>query len=197
MNWPLFASIFSLIFIAELPDKTAFATLLMASKGKPFPIFVGVALAFLVQSIVAVAFGSVIGLFPVRWVHLVAGLLFIGFALYSWFEKEEAEEEENTESLAGKNRFLPVAWKAFVVIFIAEWGDLTQLATASLSARYHDSLLTVFLAATLSLWSVTALAVIAGNKLGKFMHAQLLKKIGAVLFAAVGCYFIFTWFQGN
>ncbi len=81
MNWDLFRSVFFLIFIAELPGKTAFATLLLASRSRPTPVFIGVALAFTVQTIVAVLFGSLIALLPPNWVHLAAGLMFFWFAL--------------------------------------------------------------------------------------------------------------------
>jgi Ca2+/H+ antiporter, TMEM165/GDT1 family len=196
LNWPLFVSIFSLIFIAELPDKTAFATLILASKGKPLPVFVGVALAFLVQSMVAVAFGRVVSLLPVSFVHLVAGILFLAFAVYSWLDNSE-ENSEDSGPLADKAKFFQMAWKAFVIIFIAEWGDLTQLATASFAARYRESLWTVFLSATLALWVVTALAVFLGSRLGKLINVSLLRKVGSIIFAVVGIYFVITWYQGR
>jgi len=195
MNWPLFLSTFSLIFIAELPDKTIFATLLMATRGRPLAVFFGVALAFLVQTIIAVSFGSLIGLLPERWVHLGAGIMFIGFAAHSWFQGEEEEKTEggNTGVVSKRTQFLKTAWKAFVVIFIAEWGDLTQLATASVSAHFHDSLLTVFLAATLALWSATALAIFVGHRVKHVIQPAFLKKMSVVTFVLVGVYFIWTW----
>jgi putative Ca2+/H+ antiporter (TMEM165/GDT1 family) len=197
MNWPLFFSTFSLIFIAELPDKTAFATLLMATRGRPLAIFLGVASAFVIQSIVAVSFGSLIGMLPERWVHLGAGLMFIGFAYHTWFhhDEEEAKTEEETPTISGRTKFFKSAWKAFLVIFIAEWGDLTQLATASIAAHYHEALLTILLAATLALWSVTAIAIFVGHKVKHVIHATVLKKISTVVFVLVGFYFIWTWFK--
>jgi len=194
MDWPLFLSTFSLIFIAELPDKTAFATLLMATRGRPIAVFSGVAGAFLIQSLIAVSFGKVIGLLPERWVHLSAGLLFLVFAAHTWFfhEDEEADAEKNTPSIPESMKFSKTAWKAFLVIFIAEWGDLTQLATASLTARYPKSLITIFLAATLALWSVTGIAVLLGRKVKHVIHADHLKKVSTVVFIIVGMYFIFS-----
>ncbi len=199
MDWPLFVSTFSLIFIAELPDKTAFATMLMATKGKPMAIFFGVAAAFVIQSFVAVCFGSVIGLLPERWVHLAAGILFLGFALHTWFhhDEEEAKAEEETPQIPGRVKFFKAAWKAFVVIFIAEWGDLTQLATASVSARFHESPFTIFFGATLALWSVTAIAVFLGHKVKHVIHAHFLKNASTLVFSVVGIYFIFTWFKAS
>jgi putative Ca2+/H+ antiporter (TMEM165/GDT1 family) len=190
MDWPIFISTFSLIFLAELPDKTALATLMMATRGKPVPIFIGVGCAFAVQSLVGVAFGGLIGQFPERWVHLAAGILFIGFGLYSYFD---GHEEEAASAAPTPKSFLGAAWKAFLVIFIAEWGDLTQLATASLAARYHHSLATIFVSATLALWLVTAIAITIGHKMRHAVSPVFLKKICTLVFLAVGAYFLGTW----
>lgn len=194
MDINLFAAVFTLIFIAELPDKTAFATFLMATRGRALAIFTGVAFAFVVQSLIAVAGGSLIGLLPEKWVHAGAGLLFIGFAAHTWFfhDKEEEEAEEHTPQISARVKFWSAAWKSFVVIFIAEWGDMTQLATASLAARYHEHPYTVFFSATLALWAVTAIAVFAGKKAGHAIHINVLKNASAVLFACVGIYFVLS-----
>jgi putative Ca2+/H+ antiporter (TMEM165/GDT1 family) len=192
MDVNIFATVFALIFAAELPDKTAFATFLMATRGKPLAIFTGVAAAFVVQSLIAVIGGSLIGLLPEKWVHMGAGLLFIGFAAHTWFfhDKEEKEAEEETPKISSRVKFWSAAWKSFVVIFIAEWGDMTQLATASLAARYHEHPYTVFFSATLALWAVTAIAVFAGKKARHVIHINMLKNISTVLFTVVGVYFV-------
>lgn len=192
MDWPLFLSTFSLIFIAELPDKTALATLFIAARGRPLPIFSGVALAFTIQSVVAVLFGSLIGLLPVRWVHIGAGLLFLGFAVHTlFFHADEGEARAgSTAATSGGLSFLKEAWGAFAVIFIAEWGDLTQLATASLAAHYRESLLTIFGASVCALWSVSALAILAGNRMATMVEGKWLKYLGSLVFAGVGSYFL-------
>src|SRR5579885_1881983 len=166
MNWRLFFSSFSLIFLAELPDKTAFATLLMATRGSPLALFTGVALAFVVQTIIAVSFGSVLGALAGRWVHLGAGLLFLAFAVLALLRKVEAELETG---ISARQSFGKVAWRSFLVIFVAEWGDLTQLASASLAARF-GSPLTIFCASTLALWSVTAIAIGVGHNLRRALQ---------------------------
>jgi putative Ca2+/H+ antiporter (TMEM165/GDT1 family) len=192
MNLEVFLTVFSLIFVAELPDKTAFATFLMATRGRALPIFIGVAAAFLVQCLIAVAGGSLIGLLPEKWVHVGAGIVFIAFAAHTWFfhDKEEKEAEHDAPALSARVKFRSAAWKAFMVVFIAEWGDMTQLATASFAARFHEHPFTVFLAATLALWSVTVIAVTAGKKAGHAIHTDVLKKVGTAAFAAVGLYFL-------
>jgi Ca2+/H+ antiporter, TMEM165/GDT1 family len=192
MEAGVFSTVFALIFMAELPDKTAFATFLMATRGRPQAIFIGVAAAFLAQSVIAVGCGSLIGLLPARAVHAGAGLLFLGFAAHTWLfhDREEKAAEGEISAAPVPMKFGAAVWRSFLVIFIAEWGDITQLATASLAARYHDSLVAVFLAATLALWCVTGVAVAAGKKVGHVVHVTVMKKASTALFAAVGLYFI-------
>lgn len=183
----LFASTFALIFLAELPDKTAFATILLAVRRRPLPVFVGAAAAFAVQSFVAVAFGGVFSLLPARAVHIGAGLLFLGFAWAMWNREEEDLPEVGKTDV--ETSFLRSAAAAFGVIFIAEWGDLTQLATATLAAR-HGRPLTVFLASTAALWCVAALAVAVGRRLQASFDPRPLERFAAVLFALVGLFFL-------
>ena len=182
-DWKLFLSTFVLIFVAELPDKTAFATLLLATRKHPLAVFIGVATAFVIQSVVAVSFGSALGLLPKQWVSVGAAVLFMLFALLMWRRKDH--EEENLHLELQRSNFLRTIWSSFVVIFIAEWGDLTQLASATVAAE-HKKPVTVFLAATLALWAVTALAILVGNRAKKIIHAVLLQKIAAGAFALVG-----------
>jgi Ca2+/H+ antiporter, TMEM165/GDT1 family len=198
----LFLSTFVLIFIAELPDKTAFATLILATRGNPRAIFLGVCGAFLVQCAVAVLFGTFLGSLAStwmsdgikKWTHVGAGLLFLVFAILAWIRRDEAgempSEAQDAEETA---RFSATFWKtvthSFVVIFIAEWGDLTQLATASLAARYHEPW-TIFSASVLALWSVTAIAVVVGRKLSHIVKPATLNRIAAAAFAIVGVYLI-------
>ena len=190
MDWKLFLSTFALIFVAELPDKTAIATLLMATRHNPWGVFTGAAGAFVVQSLIAVAFGSVISLLPAKVVHAVAGLLFLVFAVLMWREKEEEEAEA---AVQGEGRPMTSVWKvagsSFIVIFLAEWGDLTQLATATLAAQYRAPA-TIFVSATLALWSVTALSALVGHGAKKLINPVLIQKIGAVIFALVGIFLL-------
>jgi putative Ca2+/H+ antiporter (TMEM165/GDT1 family) len=87
IDWKLFLSTLALIFVAELPDKTAFATLLLATRKHPLPIFIGVAMAFVIQSVVAVSFGSALGLLPRQWVSIGAAFLFISIRASDVAEK--------------------------------------------------------------------------------------------------------------
>ncbi len=192
MNWQLFFSVYILIFLAELPDKTAFATLLLATRNRALAVFTGVAVAFLVQTAVAVVFGSLLSLLPAKWVQLGAGILFLGFALQMWLQRNEKENGPATDGSC-EIGFWRSAWKAFLIIFIAEWGDLTQIATASLIAKYSHSKFTVFSAALLALWSVTLVAVFLGHRTKNLIKPALLKRICTFLFLGIGIYFIVTF----
>src|SRR5256885_1002062 len=94
MNLHLVASVFAIIFVAELPDKTALASLVLATRHKPLPVFVGAALALTVQSVVAVAAGHLLGLLPPRTVHIASGVLFLASAIVMWMRKSEVGGRE-------------------------------------------------------------------------------------------------------
>jgi Ca2+/H+ antiporter, TMEM165/GDT1 family len=182
-GWPLFFSVFGIVFVAELPDKTALAALVLATRHRPFPVLLGAATALTIQSVVAVTAGQLVSLLPRRPVHVLAGGLFVVSAVLMWRRREDSEE--GVKDRGGQAGFWRSAWLVFVVVFIAEWGDLTQLATAALAARYQAPYV-VFGGSTLALWSVATLAVFVGHRAGKLLDAQLTKRIAAVLFAVVG-----------
>jgi len=180
----LFLSTFGLIFVAELPDKPAFATLLLATRKHPLAVFLGVAGAFVVQSLVAVTFGSVLGFLPEVAVKIGAAGLFFVFAISMWL-RQDLEKQAAHMAHETRAAFWKTVTSAFVVIFLAEWGDLTQLATAALEAQYRRPL-TILLAAILALWCVTAMAIVIGHRLKQLMRPALLQKIAAIAFAIVG-----------
>ena len=184
-EWGLFASVFAITFVAELPDKTAFAALILATKGNPWAIFTGSAAAFLCQSVIAVSCGGLVGLLPASVVQIGSGIVFIVLAVFMWFRKDPGEEELDLKNARGK--FARTIWVSFVVIFVAEWGDLTQFSTAILAAKHgREKMITVFIGATLALWAVTAMAILIGNRAKKAIHPKILQKIAAVAFAGVG-----------
>ncbi|HEY4105024.1 MAG TPA: TMEM165/GDT1 family protein [Polyangiaceae bacterium] len=179
----IFATVFGTIFLAELPDKTAVAALVLATRHRAMPVFLGTALALVVQSVVAVAAGGLISLLPARPVHIGAGILFLVSAFFMWRREEEKEAATNGETRA--EGFRAVFSKSFLVVFIAEWGDLTQLGTAALAANYRAPV-TVFLAATTALCSVAALAVFVGNRLSALIHPRHTQRFAAVVFVLLG-----------
>ncbi len=191
LDWSLFASVFGVIALAELPDKTIFATLVLASQGRPLATFVGVAAAFFIQSLIAICFGQVLGFLPPQLVQGLAALLFFVFSYFMWTGEADAADHEKLKANSGY--FFQSFWNSFLVIFVAEWGDLTQLATAAFQARYHQAL-TIFLAATSALWAVTAVGVLLGSQLGKWVDPVKFRKLAAVLFALMGLVFLIKIF---
>jgi Ca2+/H+ antiporter, TMEM165/GDT1 family len=156
-------AVFPVIFLGELPDKTMFASLVLASRGHPAAVWVGAAGAFLLHVVIATAVG--VGLFhllPHRAVEGFVTFLFAAGAVMAFLEAGHEDEEALVEREARTHR--RVAGTAFAVIFIAEWGDLTQILTANLAARYHAPW-SVGVGATLALWAVAGLAVVSGQTL--------------------------------
>jgi putative Ca2+/H+ antiporter (TMEM165/GDT1 family) len=173
-------TVFVVIFLIELPDKTALAALLLATRHRPIPVFVGAAAAFLVQSLVAVIAGSIFALLPREPVRIGAGILFLVMAaLLIRQNLKKAEAHEAVEVEREERRYRRPFLTAFMVVFVAEWGDLSQLATAAFQARYREPLI-VFTAATFALWAVSAIAVVLGNRLGAWIPERPLQ------FAAAG-----------
>jgi putative Ca2+/H+ antiporter (TMEM165/GDT1 family) len=179
----LLVTVYGVVFIAELPDKTALAALVLATRHKAMPVFLGSAAALTVQTLVAVAAGQLLTLLPARPVHVVAGVVFLISAIVMWIRHEDADMVRPDDSkMTG---FWGSTWTVFGIVFIAEWGDLTQLATGALAARYAAPV-AVFLGATAALWTVAALATFVGSRVGKLLSGSLVQRIAATLFALVG-----------
>jgi putative Ca2+/H+ antiporter (TMEM165/GDT1 family) len=180
LNLVVVAAVFPIIFIGELPDKTMFASLVLSTRGKPFSVWLGAAGAFTVHVVIATTIGvALFHLIPHRILDGVVAVMFLAGAALALREatKEEQEEEELVarESVSGRR----VLTTSFIVIFLAEWGDLTQILTANLAAHYHSPL-SVGVGAALALWAVAGLAVIGGQSLLKFINIRTLRIITAV-----------------
>jgi putative Ca2+/H+ antiporter (TMEM165/GDT1 family) len=179
---------FVLILPVELPDKTLFATLVLATRFPPLPVFVGVGLAFGVQTAIAVTAGSLLSLLPEALVTGVVAVLFLVGAVLLWREAKSGEDDEAAaDQTRERTSFLRAAAICFGVLFAAEWGDLSQLATAGLAARYAEPL-SVFVGSWAALLVISGLAAFLGRKLADRLPLALLHRIAAglfVVFAAV------------
>ena len=184
MSLAALATVFGLIFIGELPDKTMFASLLLAARGRSGLVWLGAALAFLAHVAIAVTIGGVVlTLLPHRLVLVIVALLFGVGAVMSF--RADDGDADGMDAAHYRPRGARTVGTAFAVIFIAEWGDLTQILTANLAARYNDAI-GVGIAATLALWAVAAVAMAAG-KLIRRLPAKLLRTVtGWVLLALAG-----------
>jgi putative Ca2+/H+ antiporter (TMEM165/GDT1 family) len=171
------------IFIGELPDKTMFASLVLASRGKPAAVWLGAAGAFLVHVVIAVTIGaSLFALLPHRAVEAVVALMFAaGAALAFWEARGHEDEEALVAREAASHR--RVVTTAFTVIFVAEWGDLTQILTANLAAHYHSAV-SVAVGAVLALWAVAGIAVVAGTGVMRRVPVRTVRIVTGVVLAA-------------
>jgi Ca2+/H+ antiporter, TMEM165/GDT1 family len=191
---------FGAIFVVELPDKTFVAALVLATRYRPWAVWVGVGLAFLVQTLIACTVGQVVTYLPHRVVEVVAGLIFLvgGVILLREAPKADAGEAQTEEEYAAKatspKTGLAAVGASFLVLFAAEWGDLSQLLTISLVGRYHDAV-SVFIGAWSALLVVSGLAVVAGRFLLRHMRLSTIHYIGAAvcfLLAGITAYQIVT-----
>ena len=166
------------IFLVELPDKTFLATLVLATRYRPILVWIGVGAAFAVQTAVAVVLGQAVSFLPDLVVQVAAAVLFLIGAVLLFREArshqlahQKGEEDDAGEEYAAKaapaQGFRAVV-ASFLVLFAAEWGDLSQLLTISLVARY-DAPLEVFIGALAALLTVSGLAVVAGRTLMRFV----------------------------
>ena len=178
MDLAIVAAVFPIIFIGELPDKSMFASLVMAARGRPFAVWLGAASAFLIHVAIAVTIGvAVFNVLPRRVLDLVVAVMF-GVSAYLAFEAARPTPRVEPVERPDTGRVIATA---FGVIFLAEWGDLTQVLTANLSARYHAPV-SVAVGATLALWAVTGLAVIGGHGLLSRLPTRPLRLVtGSVL----------------
>jgi putative Ca2+/H+ antiporter (TMEM165/GDT1 family) len=175
-------AVFPIIFFGELPDKTMFASLVLSSRGKPLAVWLGAAVAFFVHVIIAVTIGvAIFRLLPSRAVDVIVAALFALGAYLAFNATEEGEEAQAEEMVDEQGmRFHRVVITAFVVIFLAEWGDLTQVLTANLAAHYQDGL-SVAVGSIAALWTVSAIAVVSGQGLVRVMPGTLLRRITGVV----------------
>jgi putative Ca2+/H+ antiporter (TMEM165/GDT1 family) len=179
--------VFPIIFLGELPDKTMFASLVMSTRGRPGIVWLGAAAAFAVHVVIATTIGvALFHLLPHRALEALVAVMFLAGAVLALREAvKERDEEELVEREVASHRRIAVT--AFVVIFIAEWGDLTQILTANLAAHYHDAL-SVGVGALLALWTVAALAVVSGQSLLRVINVATLRIVTAVVLTGLAAW---------
>jgi putative Ca2+/H+ antiporter (TMEM165/GDT1 family) len=184
MDLAAIAITFGAIFLVELPDKTFIATLVLSTRYRPLAVWIGVGLAFAVQTLLAVLAGTVATLLPELLIQSIAIAIFLlgAVILFRTAPNADAEEKEQEEEYAAKatepRTFFKALLASFVVLFTAEWGDLSQLLTINMVARFDDPV-SVFLGSWGALLTVSGLAVLAGRVLLRHMRLSLLHYIGA------------------
>jgi putative Ca2+/H+ antiporter (TMEM165/GDT1 family) len=224
VNLSLLAAVFGITFVAELPDKTALASLVLGTRYRPGAVFAGVAAAFALHVIIAVAAGSALSLAPARIVEAVVAVLFLagavlmlrrgqrghrddqkdqerpasspaspaqeadpGFAGHESGQPAATAVLTRTRSQRGvqRDRLWKVAATSFGVLFVAEFGDLTQIAIANLAARFHDPL-AVGVGGVLGLWVVGGLPILGGRQLLRWIDLIWIARTAALIMAGLG-----------
>jgi putative Ca2+/H+ antiporter (TMEM165/GDT1 family) len=192
ISFSVTALVFGVVFLAELPDKTALAGLVLGTRYRASYVFAGVAAAFALHVALAVAAGSVLTLLPQQIVHALTGVLFLGGAAMLLMKKDEDEDEVRRPE---NQSFFKVAGAGFMLILVAEFGDLTQIMTANLAARYDDPL-SVGLGAVLALWAVAGLGIVGGKALMKRVPLRLITKVAALLMLGLGLWSLWEAIAG-
>lgn len=187
------ATAFATVFVAELPDKTMMATIVLSARfRRPWPVWIGAAGALTLQMVIAAAAGGLLDLLPDRPVRAGVAVLFAVGAVLLWRSAGEADDEADevvrdadaaARTPVARLSAGRVAATTFGVVFLAEWGDLTQLATASLAADGRP--VAVFLGAAAAMVSVAAIGVVAGRALLRAVPEHLLRRIAAGIFAVL------------
>jgi putative Ca2+/H+ antiporter (TMEM165/GDT1 family) len=191
VNVAVVVGVFAITFLAELPDKSLFASMVLGTRYRPFHVWVGAAAAFAVHMAIAVAAGQVlVTLMPHRLMEAIVAALFAAGAVYLLITSLRPDHGEGVDAARQGNRppsFPRVAGTGFAVVFLAEWGDITQITAANLTARYADPV-SVFLGATLGLWAVAGLAVTAGAKSLAVIPMAWVRRISAAVLLGFAVY---------
>ncbi|MCX4822794.1 TMEM165/GDT1 family protein [Streptomyces sp. NBC_01142] len=188
ISFTVMAITFGVVFLAELPDKTALAGLMLGTRYRASYVFAGVAAAFAVHVALAVAAGSVLTLLPHRLVQAVVGLLFLAGAVMLLLKRGDGDEE--SINAPADQSFWKVSGAGFMLILVAEFGDLTQIMTANLAARY-DNPVSVGVGAVLALWAVAGIGILVGRTLMKYVPLRLITRVAACLMLALAGFSLF------
>ncbi|MET0727838.1 MAG: TMEM165/GDT1 family protein [Acidimicrobiales bacterium] len=177
---------FAVVFLAELGDKTQLVALTLAGRYPAMKVLATLGAAILVLQTLSVTAGALISrTVPDRLIAVGAGLLFLGFAVWTWRTADE-EPDHDVGAGAGRAGLLSVA----VAFFLAELGDKTMLTTAGLAA--DRGAVPVWIGSVAAMLAATALAVLAGRALMSRVSPKTLRTIGAIAFAVVGIATLFS-----
>ena len=187
----IMAIVFGIIFLAELPDKSLFASLVLSTRYRPLPVFAGAAAALTVHVAIAVTAGQLLTLLPHRALSAVVAVMFLGGAAYllisSMRRSAEHGDADAARQGAAEPSFARISGTAFGITFLAEWGDITQITVANFAARYADPV-AVGVGAALALAAVTAVAVNIGSKSLRVLPMAWIQRVTGTVLAGFGIY---------
>lgn len=182
-----FWSALALVFVAELGDKTQLVALGFGARYRLGPVMVGVVLGYAASTLLSVVVGGLLGAaLPTRLIGIVGGLLFLGFAAWTLFGRDDHDHDlEPTPEVTGR-----VVLTVATAMFVAELGDKTMIATATLAARGNPVL--VWIGATLGIILSGAIGVLVGRFAGARIPERAVRIGSAVLFAVFGVVLLVT-----
>ena len=169
---------FGTVLVAELPDNSGLASLVLGTRYRPGGVLAGAAAAFAVHVVLAVTCGSLLGLLPHRIVQLAVAVVFLVGAVLVL--RGDSDDDDEIRVRADAARFWAVAAISFGVILLAELGDLSDIVIANLAARYHDPV-GVGIGSVLALWSVVALAITGGRGLQRILPMRWIARLAALV----------------
>ena len=168
---------FVVVFVAELGDKTQLVALTLGARYPASRVLLALAGAIAVLQTISVTLGALVSrVLPDRAVAIGAGLLFLGFAVWTWRSADDPDD------LTGATRSGLLG--AATAFFLAELGDKTMLTTAGLAA--DRGALPVWIGSFAAMVAATTLAVLAGRTVTQRVGADVLRRVGAATFAIVG-----------
>ncbi len=185
---------FGVVFVAELGDKTQLLALNFGARYSLRTVAVGLTIGYAVANVVATIVGGVLGAaLPDRPIQIVGGLIFLGFAgaALRRDDTDVDDDEPVTSNVAGRTT-LAVVMSIALSIAVAEMGDKTQIATATLASQ--SSPVGVWIGATLGAASSGMVGAVAGNLIGDRIAPRALQISSAVLFALFGVAMLAGWF---
>jgi putative Ca2+/H+ antiporter (TMEM165/GDT1 family) len=185
-------SVFLIIFVAEIPDKTMVSSILLGSKYNGLLVWIGAAIAFSLQVTISVTLGTLVALIPHQTLEIIIAVIFLLGGIYLMVTKEKEQLEEGARMTEENiHHFRKVLLMSFGVTFLGEFGDLTQIMTINLEAKYHEPISVAF-GAFLGLVSVVSIGIVGGKSLLKILPTDRIRKLAGVVFIGFFIYTLYT-----
>ena len=184
------ANTFGLVFLAEIGDKTQLVSMMLAARFGWKRVFPGIALAFALLSALAVFLGQIaFRWIPLGWIKLVTALFFLFVGITALRNSDESDQDGDEGHPDSVKQGRGPALTAFLMIFLAEMGDKTQLLTASIAAG-TEGYAAVFLGSTLALWVISLLGMAVSGIIAKKIPFRWIKRTAGIIFLCFGAAYL-------
>ena len=174
------AIVFGTVFVAELPDNSGLASLVLGTRYRAGGVIAGAFAAFAVHVALAVTCASLIALLPHRIVQIAVAVVFLAGAVVLLRVDDDDDDDDEIRLKADATGFWAVAATSFGVILLAELGDLSDIVIANLAARYHNPV-AVGIGSVLALWAVVVVAIVGGRGLQRILPLRWITRLAALL----------------